>query len=151
MSPIYPLLTLLPTKHISPIEFFLDPHLHNPQVLPDTDKHFFDFNIYDWFSHYNINYIKEDKPSKKDFPIKLAGYFNRLNQLYERLKCRECYNLMIPDMKYARTEYYEYDFDKDEFVKKNVSAAYRITVFECKKSENWFLLESGFVIIFLLF
>lgn len=35
-------------------------------------------------------------------------------------------------MKYARVEYYEYDAEKGEIVKKNTSAAYRVTVFQCK-------------------
>jgi len=107
---------------------------NDPQVLPNTDKHYLHFNIYDWFKHYGIDYTNEGNPAKKDFPIKLAGYFNRLKELFEIIQCRECNTLMLPDMRYARVEYYEYDPDKDKYVKKNTSAAYRVTVFECANS-----------------
>lgn len=105
---------------------------HNPQVLPDTDKHFLDYNIYDWFKHFGVDYVNEGNPAKKDFPIKLAGYFNRLKEIFDIIKCRECNTLLIPDMRYARVEYFKYDPEKNEYVTKNTSAAYRVTVFECR-------------------
>lgn len=101
----------------------------NPEVKPNTEKHYLDFNIYDWFQHYGINYINENTPSKRDFPIKLAGYFNRLKEIFKVLHCRECGNLMKPDMRYARVEYI--DYESGQPVIKNMSAAYRATVFEC--------------------
>lgn len=104
----------------------------NPQVLPNNDKHYLDYNIYDWFKHFDIDYLNDGKPSKKDFPIKLAGYFNRLKEKFDVIKCRECDSLMLPDMRYARVEYYEYDAETEIYVKKNNSAAYRVTVFECR-------------------
>lgn len=104
---------------------------HNPQIIPDTDKHYLDYNIYDWFEHYNIHYLNEHHPSKRDFPIKLAGYFNRLKEIFDIIKCRECGKLMIPDLRYARVEYYEFDPDKNEYVKRNLSSEYKVTVFKC--------------------
>lgn len=101
----------------------------NPQIKPDSQKHFLDFNIYDWFHHYDINYIDEGEPSKKDFPIKLAGYLNKLKEIFNILHCRECNKLMKPDMRYARVEYIDYNSGKP--VKKTMDAAYRATVFEC--------------------
>jgi len=92
-------------------------------------KHYLDFNIYDWFHHYEIDYMNDGEPSNKDFPIKLAGYFNRLKEIFNVLKCRQCDKLMKPDMKYARVEYIDYESGVP--VKKSMSAAYRATVFEC--------------------
>jgi len=104
---------------------------NDPKVLPNPDKHYLNFNIYDWFQHYGIDYTNQGNPSKKDFPIKLAGYINRLKEISDIIKCRECYTLMVPDMRYARVEYLEFDPDTKTYVKKNTSAAYRVTVFEC--------------------
>lgn len=102
---------------------------NNAKVNPNVEKHYLDFNIYDWFQHYGINYINERAPSKKDFPIKLAGYFNRLKEIFNILHCRECNHLMKPDMRYARIEYI--DFETGKPVTKSMAAAYRATVFEC--------------------
>ena len=102
---------------------------NDPKVKPNIEKHYLDFNIYDWFQHYGINYINESTPSKRDFPIKLAGYFNRLKEIFNVLHCRQCSNLMKPDMRYARVEYI--DYESGEPVKKSMAAAYRATVFEC--------------------
>ena len=107
---------------------------HDPQILRDTNKHYLDFNIYDWFKHFGVDYINEGNPSKKDFPIKLAGYFNRLKEIFDVIQCRECEALMLPDMRYARVEYIEYDPDLKKYVKKNTAAAYRVTIFECGNS-----------------
>ena len=101
----------------------------NPQVKPDTLKHYLDFNIYDWFSYYGVDYINDGEPSQKDFPIKLAGYFNRLKEIFNILHCRECNKLMKPNMKYARTEYI--DYESGEPVRKSMFAAKRVTVFKC--------------------
>ena len=102
----------------------------SPKVKPNNSKHYLDFNIYDWFEYYGINYFDEDTPAKeRDFPIKLAGYFNRLKEIFNILHCRSCKNLMKPDMKYARVEYIEYVSEKP--VKRSMAAAYRATVFEC--------------------
>lgn len=105
----------------------------NPQVLPNTNKHFLDFNIYDWFKHFGIDYTNEGNPSKKDFPIKLAGYFNRLKEIFKVLRCRECSSLMLPDMRYARTEEYVFNPSRNSYEKKNLEAAYRVTVFKCNQ------------------
>jgi cold shock CspA family protein len=114
----------------------------DPQVLPNpekhhlgysTKKHYLDFTIYDWFHHFGINYSIESKPSRRDFPVKLAGYINRLKEIFRVLHCRECEKLMQPDMRYARVEYQEYR--DGELVTVNTSAAYRVTVFECGNPE----------------
>lgn len=104
-----------------------------PKVIPDTKKNYIGFNIYDWFSHYGIEYGNNTKPSSKDFPIKLAGYFNRLQELREVLDCQKCGNLMLPNMRYARTEYKE--LINGQLVTKDMAAAYRLTVFHCNNGE----------------
>lgn len=104
----------------------------NPKVLPDLNKHYFDFTIYDWFGYYNINFLDEKKPSSRDFPIKLAGYFNRLKEIFPILHCRSCESLMLPDLAYARVE--QSVIRNGILVKENLAPAYRITTFKCKNS-----------------
>ncbi|MCX8983007.1 hypothetical protein [Citrobacter portucalensis] len=104
---------------------------HDPQVLPDLSRDYIDFNIYDWLAHYGMTYLVTGEPSKRDFPIKLAGYFNRIRELHSRLHCRSCGVLMVPDMKYARVEASVWDAKSKGFVKKPFQAAYRLTVFKC--------------------
>lgn len=104
---------------------------HDPQVMPDLQKTYFDFSIFDWLAHYGINYTTENAPSKRDFPIKLAGYINRIRELSSKLNCRSCGTLMIPDMKYARVEVQILDPSTQQWVMKPVNAAYRLTVFSC--------------------
>lgn len=101
-----------------------------PAVIPDLSRDVGEYSIYDWFSHFGINYSADNHPSRKDFPIKIAGYFNRLVEIYSRLHCRSCSKLMEPDFKYARVQrvFYENGVRSVE----NLSAAYRCTVFRCK-------------------
>ena len=107
---------------------------HDPQVIPDTDKHYQEYSIYDWLKHYGIDYLVPGKPNNADFAHKLAGYFNRLKEIADILFCRECSKVLVPNFKYARTEYYEFDFKEKKYVKKSMAAAYRVTVFRCEKS-----------------
>lgn len=102
------------------------------KILPDSSHHFLDFNIYDWLSHYGINYMVSDKPQAKDFPIKLASYFNRLREILPVLHCRACGDLMLPNMKYARTQYKE--LVRGVIEVKDMAAAYRLTVFHCNNN-----------------
>ncbi len=104
---------------------------HDPQVLSDLSRDYIDFTIYDWLAHYGMTYLLAGEPSKRDFPIKLAGYFNRIRELHSRLHCRSCGVLMVPDMKYARVEASVWDAKSKGFVKKPFQAAYRLTVFKC--------------------
>ena len=106
----------------------------DPKVIPDLEKHFLDFNAYDWLSYFGRSYANADQPSRRDFPIKLAGYFNRLKELREVLDCRHCGNLMKPDFKYSRVEVKVFDIDKQSSVTKPLFAAYRATVFYCDNS-----------------
>ncbi|QGT78153.1 hypothetical protein GM160_04160 [Guyparkeria halophila] len=101
-----------------------------PAVLPNLSREVRDYSIYDWFAHFGINYFSDSHPSRKDFPIKIAGYFNRLVEIYPRIHCRSCDQLMAPDFKYSRVQraYYEDGARKLE----NLAAAYRCTVFKCK-------------------
>jgi len=101
----------------------------NPKVLPDLSKSYMEFNIYDWFSHYKIDYFNEREPSVRDFPIKIAGYFNRLYEVFPRIHCRACGSLMLPDMRYSRVEYKT--IENGEVITKQMAASYRITVFKC--------------------
>jgi len=103
----------------------------DPQIMPDLDKHFFDFNIYDWLSYFGRSYEKADQPSRRDFPIKLAGYFNRLKDLRAVLDCRSCGDLMKPDFKYSRVEVRVFDPVTQSTISKQLIAAYRATVFYC--------------------
>lgn len=108
---------------------------HDNKVMPDLQKTYFDFSIFDWLAHYGINYATENAPSKRDFSIKLAGYINRVRELSSKLNCRSCGTLMIPVMKYARVEIKMLDPNTQQWVIKPVNAAYRLTVFSCN-SEN---------------
>ena len=104
----------------------------NPEVLPQTGKHYWDYNIYDWFEHLGFHYSKNGDPAREDFPIKLAGYFNRLKEIIEVLECRGCSSLMVPNLEYARNiEYARYSPEQKAFVKERLTAAYRVTVFHC--------------------
>ncbi|MCV5111539.1 cold-shock protein, partial [Escherichia coli] len=87
------------------------------QVLPELSRDYIDFTIYDWLAHYGMTYMVAGEPSKRDFPIKLAGYFNRIRELHSRLHCRSCGVLMVPDMKYARVEVSVWDTKSKGFVK----------------------------------
>tara|TARA_R110002049_G_scaffold216355_3_gene387850 strand:- start:2057 stop:3925 length:1869 start_codon:yes stop_codon:yes gene_type:complete len=106
---------------------------NTPMVKPNTAKSYLDFTIYDWFGHYGINYLDDGHPSNRDFPIKLAGYFNRLREIFEVIHCRSCESLMLPDMKYARVEYTA--IENGQFVKKDMAPAYRLTVFKCPNGQ----------------
>ena len=101
----------------------------SPEVLPGPGRHFMEFNIYDWLNHYGIDYVTSGKPETKDFPIKLASYFNRLREILSTLHCRECGDLMLPNMKYGRTQYRELIDGVVEV--KEMAAVYRLTVFHC--------------------
>lgn len=103
---------------------------NRPAVIPDLSRDVQDYSIYDWFSHFGIAYSSDNHPSGKDFPIKIAGYFNRLVEIYSRIHCRICEQLMEPDFKYARVQrvFYENGTKNVE----NLAAAYRCTVFRCK-------------------
>jgi cold shock CspA family protein len=103
----------------------------NPQILPDKKRNFLEFTIYDWLAHYGISYKYQNKPSRKDFPIKLASYLNRLKVLFTRLHCRCCNTILKPNLSYARTEETVYNAYSRKFETVNISPAYRVTVFEC--------------------
>lgn len=100
-----------------------------PKVKPDLTKSYLDFTIYDWFSHYKIDYLNEGEPSSRDFPIKVAGYLNRVVEIYDVIHCRKCRSLMLPDLRYSRVEYTT--IENGQFVKKDLAASYRLTVFKC--------------------
>ncbi|MDH2243798.1 cold shock domain-containing protein [Pseudomonas sp. GD03909] len=105
-----------------------------PKVVGHPEqKNYCDFTIYDWFSHYGINYLADKKPTSRDFPIKLAGYLNRLREIFEVIHCHQCSSLMLPDMQYARVEYTE--IENGRLVKKDMAPAYRLTVFKCPNTD----------------
>jgi len=107
----------------------------NPQVLPDSTRNFLEFTVYDWLAHYGVNCESPNKPSKRDFPIKLAGYLNRLKELFSRLHCRCCNTILKPNLSYARDKATVYDAYSGKFELKNIYAAYRVTVFECANDD----------------
>ncbi len=104
-----------------------------PKVIARGVGNYLTFTIYDWFRLYGINYIDDREPSRRDFPIKLAGYLNRLREIFEVIHCRSCQSLMLPDLRYARVEYLT--IDKGQYVKRDMAPAYRLTVFKCPNEE----------------
>ena len=107
----------------------------NPQIIPTEKNDYKKFNIYEWLQHYGVCYRNKKKPTKYDFPIKLAGYFNRLKELKEVLNCRECESQMVPNWKYAKTFVVEYQIESEDKKYKNKSAAYRVNVFYCQNND----------------
>jgi len=101
----------------------------DPKVIPHTTHDYFYFTIYDWFAHYGIDYLNESEPTTRDFPIKLAGYLNRMIEIFDVIHCRSCSSLMIPNLKYSRVEYTVVENGK--FIQKDMAASYRLTVFKC--------------------
>jgi len=103
----------------------------DPKVVPDLSKTFFDFSIFDWLAHYGYHYFEQSKPAKRDFPIKLAAYLNRVRELKSKLNCSCCGQLMIPNMKYARVEVCTVNEETGEETVVPMQASYRLTVFKC--------------------
>jgi hypothetical protein len=102
----------------------------DPQVVPNLNKSYLNYSAFDWLAHYGVMY-SGCGPARNDFPIKLAGYFNRIRELNERLNCRSCQKLMTPNMNYARVEAVTIDPQTGNKITTPVSAAYRLTVFHC--------------------
>jgi hypothetical protein len=101
----------------------------DPRILPNPNAKPESFSIYDWLHHWEIDYLEANKPQNRDFPIKLAGYINRLREIFPRLHCRACSQLMLPDMRYARTQNQEVQGRVKQT--KEMAAVYRLTVFKC--------------------
>jgi len=102
-----------------------------PKVLPDLSKSIFEYSIFDWLAHYGVHYNEDNAPTRSDFPIQLPGYFNRIRELHERLQCRSCQKLMVPNFNYARVEAVTIDPSTGHKIITPVNAAYRLTVFHC--------------------
>lgn len=102
---------------------------NNPQILPQTNRTVADYTLYDWLNQWDITYDNARKPRSRDFPIRIAGYFNRLREIYKRLHCRACATLMVPHMDYARTSYKS--ICNGVVQVQQLAAAYRLTVFHC--------------------
>lgn len=101
----------------------------SPQIRPDPKRNFLEYTIYDWLVHFGVEFWDSDNHQVRDFPIKLAGYFNRLREILSRLHCRRCNNLMLPDFKYSRVKCSVYE--NGQWVEKDMAAAYRNTLFYC--------------------
>ncbi|WP_410174514.1 cold-shock protein [Marinobacter nauticus] len=101
----------------------------NPKISPNLNRSYLDFSIYDWFSHLGVEFSVSEDHQIRDFPIKLAGYLNRLREIMPRLRCRSCSELMVPDFKYSRVKCSVYE--NGQWVQKDMAAAYRNTVFYC--------------------
>ena len=104
----------------------------NPQICPNATRNFLDFSIYDWFVHFGVEFWGSEDHRLRDFPIKLAGYFNRLREIMLHLRCRSCDDLMLPDFKYSRVKCSVYEHGIR--VEKDMAAAYRNTVFYCNNA-----------------
>lgn len=102
---------------------------NNPQILPQTNRTVANYTLYDWLNQWDITYENATKPRSRDFPIRIAGYFNRLREIYKRLHCRACATLMVPHMDYARTSYKS--ISNGVVQVQQLAAAYRLTVFHC--------------------
>jgi hypothetical protein len=107
----------------------------SPRVIPNLQQDFVRYSIFDWLHLYGVNYLSGTNPSKSDFPIKLAGYMNRIRELNSRLHCRLCEKMMIPNMKYARVEIVKIDSSTGSKIKIPFNAAYRLTVFKCNNED----------------
>lgn len=103
----------------------------DPQNIPDLEKSPFDYTLYDWLSYFGRDYAQAPQPERRDFPVKLAGYLNRLIEVSARLACRCCGKIMKPDFRYSRVEVRVHDPETDRIVTRPFSAAYRCTVFYC--------------------
>ncbi|MFT6909815.1 MAG: hypothetical protein ACJAS1_006542, partial [Oleiphilaceae bacterium] len=102
-----------------------------PEVVPNLTKSFLDYSVFDWLAHYGYHYFEQSKPMKRDFPIKLAAYLNRVRELKSKLDCRCCGQLMIPNMKYSRVEVTTVNEETGEETTVPMQASYRLTVFKC--------------------
>ena len=101
----------------------------NPKIEPNLERSYLDFSIYDWFVHLGVEFWNSEDHSVRDFPIKVAGYLNRLREIMPRLRCRSCHELMVPEFKYSRVKCSVYE--NGQWVEKDMAAAYRNTVFYC--------------------
>ncbi|WP_143245332.1 S1 domain-containing protein [Aeromonas veronii] len=104
-------------------------------VIPNLNKHYLEFSLYDWLSHYGVKYELLNKPSQRDLPIKIAGYLNRIREIFHRLHCRCCGMLMKPNLSYTLVEVTTFDIKSNSFITKPKSAAYRSTVFYCANED----------------
>ena len=104
---------------------------NDPKTIPDTNKLYLDFNIYDWLEYFGKSYKNKNQPSYHDFPIKISGFLNRLKEIRKRLDCRTCGSLMKPNLEYSRHEIYVYDKETKKFFTEQLIAAYKVTVFYC--------------------
>jgi len=102
-----------------------------PKIVPNMDKHYSSFTIYEWLKHYGLDYIQKEKPQNSDFAHRLAGYFNRLKELADVLYCRSCNKVLIPNFRYSRTEFMQLNLETKQYEKVSMQAAYRVTVFRC--------------------
>lgn len=102
---------------------------YKPQILPQPNRKVTEYTLYDWLNLWDITYENASKPRSRDFPIRIAGYFNRLREIYKRLHCRACAKLMVPHMDYARTSYKS--LHNGVVQVQQLAAAYRLTVFHC--------------------
>jgi hypothetical protein len=102
---------------------------HRPQILPQANRTVSQYTLYDWLNQWGITYENASKPRSRDFPIRIAGYFNRLREIYKRLHCRACAMLMAPHMDYARNSYKA--ISNGVVQVQQLAAAYRLTVFHC--------------------
>jgi len=105
----------------------------SPKVKSHAHLDYLNYSIYNWFVHYEINYFIENEPSRRDFPIKVASYINRLREIFDVIHCRFCESLMLPNMSYARVDHMVYE--KGQMVKKDLAPAYRLTVFKCPNEQ----------------
>lgn len=103
-----------------------------PQIRPNATRNFLDFSIYDWFVHFGVEFWGSEDHRLRDFPIKLAGYLNRLREIMPHLRCRSCDDLMLPDFKYSRVKCSV--LENGIQVEKDMAAAYRNTVFYCNNA-----------------
>lgn len=101
----------------------------SPKICPNLSRSYLDFTIYDWLLYFGVQFWDSEDHQIRDFPIKLAGYLNRLREIMPRLHCRNCNELMVPDFKYSRVKCSVYE--NGQWIEKDMAAAYRNTVFYC--------------------
>jgi hypothetical protein len=107
-----------------------------PHIYADLSKQWYFYNAFDWLDRLNIPYLTrlEAEQNPEQFPSKLAGWYNRINQKRPHLRCRQCGNVLLPNLRYARVPLQSIEAEKRQNVRwtdDNQGAAYQDTVFTC--------------------
>ena len=101
------------------ISLSLNPHTDCATVRPDTGKPWQDWSLLELLHSSGVVPKITGLKNCYEYISKLAGAFNRIEELRRRLLCRKCGEIMLFDFKYAIN-----------------FAAYRSTIAHCKHAKN---------------